>query len=68
MALKMFEIGTYVYKLFPDMRFIVGIRVVSVHVFDGTKNTFWIERVIILHYVISDHNIKEWPSNVIIGR
>ena len=50
------------------MRFIIWIRVVSVHVFDGTKNTFWIERVIILHYVISDHDIKEWPSNVIIRR
>ena len=50
------------------MRLIVGIRIVGIHIFDGTKNSLWIERIIVLHDMIPDHDIKKWPTDIVIWR
>ena len=56
---------TYVDKLLPDMRSVVGVRVISIHVFYSSKDPLRIQSVIVLHYMISDHRIEKVPSNVI---
>ena len=58
--------NTYVDELLANVRDVVGVRVVRVHVFDGSENSVRIERVIVLPDVILDHLVKELPTNVVI--
>ena len=58
--------NTYINKFFSNMWFIIGVRVVGVHILDSSKYTLRIEGVIVLHNVISHHNIKKWPTHIVI--
>ena len=58
--------NTHIYEFLPDMRFVVGIWIICVHVFDGTIYSLWVQSVIVLHNMISDHYVKKRPSNIVI--
>ena len=58
---------SHVDELLPNVRAIVGIWVVRVHVLDCVEDAFRVESVVVLHDVIADHHIEEFPTHVIVG-
>ena len=47
------------------MRPVVWIRVVCVHILDGSKNSVRVECVVVLPDVVLDHSVEELPADVI---
>ena len=58
--------STYIYEFFSDMRLVVWIWIIGVHIFDGPKNAFRIQCVVVLPNVVSHHHVKKIPSNIVI--
>ena len=47
------------------MRPVVWIRVVCVHILDGSKNSVRVECVVVLPDVVLDHSVEELPADVV---
>ena len=58
---------THIDELFPDVRAVVGVRVVSVHVLDGVEDAIGVEGVVVLPDVVLHHHVEELPADVVGG-
>ena len=56
---------TYIDKLLSDMRPVVWIGVVCVHILDGSKNSVRVECVVVLPDVVLHHRVEELPADVV---
>ena len=56
---------THIDKLLPDVRPVVGVRVVGVHVLDGVEYALRVQRVVVLLDVVPHHHVEEVPPDVV---
>ena len=60
-----YDKATHIDKLLPDVGSVVGVRVVGVHVLDGSEYPLRVECVVVLHDMVPHHCVKKFPSNVV---
>ena len=58
---------THIDELLPDVRAVVGIWVVGVHVLDGVEDAVGVEGVVVLPDVVLHHHVEELPADVVRG-
>ena len=56
---------TYIDEFLPDVRPVVGVGVVGVHVLDGVEDAFRVERVVVLLDVVPHHHVEKLPTDVV---
>ena len=58
--------ASHVDELLPDVRAVVGVGVVGVHVLDGLEDALRVERVVVLVDVVPHHRVEEVPVDVVV--
>ena len=56
---------THIDKFLPDVRPVVGIRVVGVHVLDGVEDALRVQCVVVLLDVVPHHHVEKLPADVV---
>ncbi len=55
---------SYVDVFLSDVRFVVGVRIVGVHVLDGVEDAVRVEGVVVAPHVVLHHHVEEVPAQV----
>ena len=57
--------STHIDEFLANMRPVVGVRVVGVHVLDGVEDALRVERVVVLLDVVPHHHVEKLPADVV---
>ena len=57
--------STHIDEFLANMRPVVGVRVVGVHVLDGVEDALRVQCVIVLLDVVPHHHVEKLPTDVV---